>query len=311
MPLLIFAQQDPQFTQNMFNHVATNPGYTGSQELIDVSALHRQSWMGFQEDNIMTSVLNINSPLKLNFLKNSEKESRDQVFAGGGIGFTIMQDQLSVLNKSIGFKGSFSAKFKAGDGRLAFGVSAGMINNTPSSITWRFPDSPDDNVVPTTFDPVLSFDLDAGIFYYRENVYFGISAMHLMRPTIMEADSPSKIPIHYNVTCGYEIQMGESKFDLIPSVFIQSDITTTQYNINLNLQYNKKVWGGVSYRRDDAISFIAGMELMEKIIIGYSYDMLTSGIGRHSSGSHEILVSYRFSAKKEKMPQKYKSVRFL
>ena len=35
------AQQDPQFSQNLFNNIAINPGYAGSNDAICATALHR------------------------------------------------------------------------------------------------------------------------------------------------------------------------------------------------------------------------------------------------------------------------------
>ena len=40
----VFAQQDPQFSQNMFNKLFTNPGYTGSSEGICGTLLYRNQW---------------------------------------------------------------------------------------------------------------------------------------------------------------------------------------------------------------------------------------------------------------------------
>ena len=45
---LVFSQQDPQFSQNMFNKLANNPGYAGSNQAICATALHRSQWMGFE-----------------------------------------------------------------------------------------------------------------------------------------------------------------------------------------------------------------------------------------------------------------------
>lgn len=305
----LVAQQDPQFTQNSFNHVAVNPGYTGSSDMINFSAIHRQNWYGLMDNNMMSSVLNINSPLALNFLKNSEKSKSDQVFGGGGIGFTIKQDQYTDLKNLLEFKGAFSTKFKVGEGNLCIGVEAGAVNNRPSSITWITPSGNNsDPALPGNFDPVFSFDLGAGIFYFAEKVYFGVSATHLMKPLLVD---DNRMDIHYYLTSGYNIQMGSSAFELIPSVFIQSDITMTQININTNIRYNKKFWAGVSYKIDDAVAFMIGAEVFEGMLFGYSFDWITSSIGSYSSGSHEFLLSYSFSLKKEKAPQKYKSVRFL
>ena len=77
------------------------------------------------------------------------------------------------------------------------------------------------------------------------------------------------------------------------------------------MKYNKRFWGGVSYRAGDAIVGIVGLELFNGVRIGYSYDFTTSRISKYSSGSHEITVGYCFDLSLDKSPQKYKSIRFL
>ncbi len=46
----VAAQQDPQFSQNIFNKLANNPGFAGSRGNIATSVLHRSQWMGFGYD---------------------------------------------------------------------------------------------------------------------------------------------------------------------------------------------------------------------------------------------------------------------
>ena len=53
----VFAQQDPQFTMNMFNRLYTNSGYAGSNNGICATAIHRQQWVGFSDNPIATQNL--------------------------------------------------------------------------------------------------------------------------------------------------------------------------------------------------------------------------------------------------------------
>ena len=45
---LLKSQQVPQFSQNMFNKLANNPGSAGSSDAINATLLHRSQWMGFE-----------------------------------------------------------------------------------------------------------------------------------------------------------------------------------------------------------------------------------------------------------------------
>ena len=43
----ITAQQDPQYTQYMYNMNVVNPAYAGSKESLSLTALYRKQWSGF------------------------------------------------------------------------------------------------------------------------------------------------------------------------------------------------------------------------------------------------------------------------
>ena len=46
-----------------------------------------------------------------------------------------------------------------------------------------------------------------------------------------------------------------------------SDFTTWQMNVNLLLDYKEKYWGGLSYRIQDAVSFILGIKVLNGLSI--------------------------------------------
>jgi type IX secretion system PorP/SprF family membrane protein len=41
------AQQDPQFSQYMFNTIYYNPAFSGVEGLTKITALHRSQWLGY------------------------------------------------------------------------------------------------------------------------------------------------------------------------------------------------------------------------------------------------------------------------
>lgn len=100
-------------------------------------------------------------------------------------------------------------------------------------------------------------------------------------------------------------------FEIMPMFVLKSDGKANQLYLNTNVRYNKRFWGGVSYRAGDAVVGILGIELINGLRVGYSYDFVTSKIGKYSSGSHEFTLGYCFDLSLDKTPQKYKSIRFL
>ena len=62
------------------------------------------------------------------------------------------------------------------------------------------------------------------------------------------------------------------------------------FDLNVKVSYQNSVWGGISYRHNDAIVAMIGYELNDRFNIGYSYDVTLSGLRGYSSGSHEIVL---------------------
>ena len=59
------AQQDPQFTHNMFNHAFVNPGSYGLSDGITVTGIFREQWVGFKDKDPTQNLLTLKDiPLK-------------------------------------------------------------------------------------------------------------------------------------------------------------------------------------------------------------------------------------------------------
>ena len=110
---------------------------------------------------------------------------------------------------------------------------------------------------------------------------------------------------------GYNIQLSNPMFEILPSMMIQSDARSHHIYLNTNLRYNKRFWGGVSYTVGGAMTALFGIEMMNGIQIGYSYDFELTPLMSYNSGSHEVTVRYCFDLSVDRSPQKYKSIRFL
>ena len=265
--------------------------------MICFTAFNRQQWKGF-EGAPTTSLFNVNSPLKLFGMSS-------------GIGLSIMNDKAG-FEKDLGIGLSYAYRADVGSGKMGIGLSFGMHNKSLDASEWKPPENSTDDLIPTGGESTFALDIGLGLFYKTDNLYLGISTIHLNEPNIeYTTTSVPYFKRHYYISAGYNIQLSNPLFEIQPSIFIKSDGTISQVSFNTNVLYNKRLWGGVSYRVGDAIIGIIGLELFNGIKIGYSYDFITSDIGSYSQGSHEFMVGYCFSINVDKTPQKYKSVRFL
>lgn len=59
----LFAQQDAQYTQYMFNTMSVNPAYAGSRGQLSIAALYRSQWVGL-DGAPKTQTLNLHSPIR-------------------------------------------------------------------------------------------------------------------------------------------------------------------------------------------------------------------------------------------------------
>ena len=77
-----FAQQDPQFSQNMYNRLFVNPAYAGSSESICAHLLYRNQWVSY-DGAPKTGVIGIDGPV-----------------ANGkvGVGLSILTDKIGFEN---------------------------------------------------------------------------------------------------------------------------------------------------------------------------------------------------------------------
>ncbi len=301
--LAALGQQDPQFTNNMFYMMGVNPGYAGSNDAISGIILNRYQWSGFK-----------GAPKTLAF---SVDASVELFGAPGGIGLNIMSDELGFENNVL-VNVNYAYKARLSIGVLGVGLSAGFFSKSISG-DWEVPNDPfgiyvepgSDPAIPQGESSQVAFDAGIGVFLKGINYYLGASVTHVNEAPIKYADLASTYLVrHYYLSGGYNIKLTDPLFELRPSFLLKSDLAGWQIDLNTNLVYNDRLWGGVSYRLQDAVSLLMGLELFNGLRIGYSFDLTTSAIMRWGYGSHEVFVGYSVDIERNRN-RKYKSVRFL
>jgi len=298
--LNLLAQQDPKFSQNMFLAPYYNPGAVGSTDKICLGAAFRNQWTGLP-DAPVTTIFTANMPV--NLLGRSH-----------GIGVTLMNDNLAFNNDFL-FSASYAFRIDLGMGSMGIGANVGLANQSLTP-TWNGADiiTPDsDDAIPKSGGSVFGFDMGLGVYYNTDNLYVGVSTSHLNQTSFdyPEEVAEAKLIRHYYLMAGYNIQLTNPMFEIMPSVMVQTDGRSNLVYLNTNLRYNKRFWGGVSYSVGGALTALFGIELMNGIKIGYSYDFELSPLLKYNSGSHEVTVRYCFDLSVDRSPQKYKSIRFL
>lgn len=301
--LATLGQQDPQYTNNMFYRLGVNPGYAGSEEAISGIILNRYQWSGLK-----------GAPKTLVF---SADAAVDLFGVPGGLGLNIISDELG-FEENVLVNFSYAYKARLSFGVLGVGASAGFFSKSING-DWYIPDDNLNIYTPPGSDPAIpqgessqvAFDAGIGLYLKGLNYYLGLSVTHVNEAAIKYADLASvNLKRHYYLSGGYNIKLADPLFELRPSVLVKSDLAGWQVDLNTNLVFNDRLWGGVTYRTQDAIALLMGLELLNGLKVGYSFDLTTSAIGRYGYGSHELFIGYSLDLDRNRN-RKYKSVRFL
>jgi type IX secretion system PorP/SprF family membrane protein len=301
--LAAFSQQDPQFTNNMFYKLGVNPGYAGSGGTISGIILNRYQWDGFK-----------GGPKTLVF---SAEAAINAFGSPGGIGLNIISDELG-FEKNTQINVNYAYSKTLGIGKLGIGLSAGLLNKSING-EWEVPEDNLGIYTQPSSDPAIpqgdvsQMALDAGFgLYLSSNQYFlGASVTHINQASIKFSDlAVTYLVRHYYLMGGYNIKLSDPLFELQPSFLFKSDLASWQLDLNANIVFNKRFWGGITYRVQDAIALLMGMEMENGLRFGYSFDLTTSSMSHYGYGSHELFVSYSLNLERNRN-QKYKSIRFL
>ena len=286
---LAFSQQDPQFSQNMFNKLANNPGYAGSNQAICATVLHRSQWMGFE-----------GAPKTLNL----------SVDAGipaihGGVGLNIVKDDIAAFS-NLGLQLTYAYRTDLGNGQMGAGLSLGMFQSGADG-GWFDPAEAGDVVIPTGDVKGSAMDFGFGVYYNTQDVYIGLSTSHFTAPTIEWSNSQMELARHYFLIAGYAHELNPM-FTLNPSIYLKSDGASSQLDVNTNVLYNNKLWGGVSYRLDEGLIALLGMHINDDLKFGIAYDVVMSEI---TNNSLEFMLGYCFKVSYDRPVKSYKNPRFL
>ena len=276
----LFAQQDAQYTQYMYNTVSVNPAYTGSRGHLSVAALHRSQWVGLDGAPV-TQTINLHSPVGYN---------------GVGLGTSIVNDKIGPTSETY-FDIDFSFTVQTSDvGRLSFGLkaSAHLLDIRFSELNQFAPDQTLEQDIDNKFSP----NFGAGIYYHTDKFYAGLSVPRFLQTSHFDKSSLStaKEEMNFYFITGYVFEMNpllKFKPTLLAKVVEGAPL---QIDLSANFMLNDKFILGAAYRWDAAISGMVGFQLNESFLIGMAYDKEITELGNatFNNGSFEVILRYDF-----------------
>ncbi|MCF8226888.1 MAG: type IX secretion system membrane protein PorP/SprF [Bacteroidales bacterium] len=275
-------QQLPQFSQYMFNDFIINPAIAGVHNYYQISTNHRFQWVGMADPPITNSISFYGPHSTMNM----------------GFGGSIYTDITGPTSRT-GFSGSYGYNIGLfNDVRLSMGLSFNVLQYRVDG-TQLNPKDPSDQfiqgVVSTTYVP----DAGAGLYLYGNTFYAGVSVIQLLNNKLQIFDEKtglSRLKSHVFITGGYRYEI-DPDWIIEPSAIIKL-AHPRQYKIEVTakLEWMQMVWLGIGYRMHESANIIAGYNYSDKFYFGYSYDIGITELRNYNTGSHEIMIGYKFNA---------------
>ena len=297
-----FSQQDPQFSQYMFNTLVINPAYAGYEETYNASLLHRDQWTGFEGAPKTQSLI-------LDGAFGADKKI--------GLGLSIMNDKAG-LQRQTSAHANYAYRIPVGDeARLALGISIGVAQYSLNPSEAHIEDETDGNFADkqTYFVPDARF----GVHYSNSKFYAGLSATNLISNSInyqqVGKNTIARQGRNFFLTAGYLFDLNPN-FKLKPSFLIKEDTKgPTSLDINSFVLVKESVWIGATYRAgvnlwkktdwnsstfsQNSLVGVVEAFVRKNVRVGYSYDYSLSDLGDYTNGTHEISLGFTLNMNKK------------
>jgi type IX secretion system PorP/SprF family membrane protein len=188
--------------------------------------------------------------------------------------------------------------------KLGLGIQPGYLQYRVKLYDAQLADQGDE-VLTGSIYAANALDVSAGFHLYSEKFFLMGSMQHLLGKSIQFTSYNSNLTFHYNAIAGYNLNFNadpkkkKTPFDIQPSVLIRyAAPTPIQWTAMLKGTFNKKYWIGFLYRSDDALGVSLGMQIKDRLSVGYGYDYTLSKLSAYQSGSHEVMLSFIINNKK-------------
>ncbi len=278
------AQQDPQFTQYMYNMSVINPAYaTADEGILNLGGLYRSQWVGLE-----------GAPRTATFFAHTPIGERVEI----GLSFT--NEDIGDIVKENNIFADFAYVLPVGiETKISFGIKAGVTLFDTNFNGLNLQSGNVSNGLDFAFNENISRafpNLGIGAFFFTDKYYLGLSAPNMLSTKHLETQNGIKATgiqnVHYFFTGGYVFELNRD-LKLKPAFMARSvKGAPLALDVTANVLINEKLEAGLGYRLGDAMSALVNFRVTPDLKIGYAYDYTTTNLGDFNSGSHEIFILF-------------------
>ncbi|MFK7786034.1 MAG: PorP/SprF family type IX secretion system membrane protein [Crocinitomicaceae bacterium] len=303
-----FAQQEGHYLNMASNPFMLNPAAGGLSDVANIELSFRNQWSGYS-GSPRSVLLMGHTPLKV----GKDAESALSEFNNENatlfksptrttgkmkhiLGGRAMYDGIGPFNKtsiygSYAFHLPFTKTINFGAG-IGLGWSNLGINQD-RVVLYQQDDAAYTQFLGNTSSQNI-LDANAGIVFYGEKLFVGVSTTQLLRNSVEFDDvvTESNFNRHYFLVAKYEFELNE-QFAIEPTVvakYVQN--SPFSGDIGARFIYNKASWLALQYRTSNAFTFQLGTNIVKNIYLSYGFEMATGPLRTGTSGTHELQLGF-------------------
>ncbi len=279
----VFAQQTPLYSMYMFNEFAYNPAVAGLEKYCHAQVNNRYQFVGIENAPI-TATITLNGRIK------------SQPMGWGGM---IFNDSQGAFSK-FGVYGAYAYHIRTSKiSDLSFGLNIGVMKYAIDMSKIRFLEE-EVNLNESMYTSVRP-DASFGMYYDMRHYFFGFSVDQLFNNRIEVYDDTLAIDNTLNRFKSHLNLMAGCRFDISNNLKSESSLVARkvyaapwQFELSTRVTYRETIWGGMSFRTEDAVVLFLGYTYRQAFSFGYSYDITYSKLKVGSRGAHEVFLSFEF-----------------
>ncbi len=289
IPAVLFGQQFPFMENYNVNTFSLSPAYAGIHNSKTLFIDYRSDWSGI-EGGPTTYQLSYN----------------DKLGERVGIGGRFYYDVTDIFKQSL-ILGTYSYKVKLTDEHiLHFALSLGFYRNSINIAKYfNDPGYVQDLVLINNGleKSKIKFASDISVLYTFKGLETGLLFSNIMFGTAKykNTELTYKPLKNYLIHASYFIPI-DNAWSVKPTMILRGGQNIpVQFEVSPTMTWNNRIWGTLVYRTGGIFGLGLGGEVVEGILLNYSYNM-SSNIALNTFGSHQLSLGVRifsFAKKKE------------
>jgi len=303
-----FAQQEGHYLNLASNPFMLNPAAGGLADVAHIELSSRNQWTGYSGaprsillvghtpikvgNNSESSLSEFNNDNAMLFQSPKRTMGKMKHVVGG----RAMYDAIGPFNKtsiygSYAFHLPFTKTVNFGAG-IGLGWSNFGINQD-RVVLYEADDAAYNQFLGNTSSQNV-LDANAGVVFYGEKLFIGLSTTQLLRNSVEFDDvvTESNFNRHFFLVAKYEFEIND-QFSIEPTAvakYVQNSPFSGDFGARLI--YNKASWIALQYRTSNALTFQLGTNIVKNIYLSYGFELATGPLRTGTSGTHELQLGF-------------------